>query len=102
MVYWNIWLGNRITKLRVRNKDTITQIANCSNSLVDICKTAVAVIAKQGVRSAIVVHGADIGRIAVEACDLMVLIAEVHVVGCCCAAGMQCRTALVVDDASVG
>jgi type IV pilus assembly protein PilN len=27
VVYWNIWLGNRITKLRVRNKDTITQIA---------------------------------------------------------------------------
>jgi len=27
VVYWNIWLGNRITKLKVRNKDTITQIA---------------------------------------------------------------------------
>ena len=27
VVYWNIWLGNRITKLKVRNQDTITQIA---------------------------------------------------------------------------
>ncbi len=27
VVYWNVWLGNRITKLKVRNQDTITQIA---------------------------------------------------------------------------
>ena len=27
VVYWNIWLGNRITKLKARNQDTIVQIA---------------------------------------------------------------------------
>ncbi len=27
VVYWNIWLGNRITKLKARNQDTIAQIA---------------------------------------------------------------------------
>jgi len=27
VVYWNIWLGNRISKLKARNQDTITQIA---------------------------------------------------------------------------
>jgi len=27
VVYWNIWLGNRLTKLKARNQDTIVQIA---------------------------------------------------------------------------
>ena len=27
VVYWNIWLGNRITKLKALNQDTIVQIA---------------------------------------------------------------------------
>ena len=27
VVYWNIWLGNRLTKLKARNQDTIAQIA---------------------------------------------------------------------------
>jgi len=27
VVYWNIWLGNRITKLQARNQDTVAQIA---------------------------------------------------------------------------
>ncbi len=27
VVYWNIWLGNKITKLKARNQDTVTQIA---------------------------------------------------------------------------
>jgi type IV pilus assembly protein PilN len=27
VVYWNIWLGNRISKLTARNQDTTTQIA---------------------------------------------------------------------------
>ena len=27
VVYWNIWLGNKISKLKARNQDTITQIA---------------------------------------------------------------------------
>lgn len=27
VVYWNIWLGNRITKLKDRNQDAVTQIA---------------------------------------------------------------------------
>ena len=27
VVYWNIWLGNRITKSKARNQDTIVQIA---------------------------------------------------------------------------
>ena len=27
VVYWNIWLGNKIIKLKARNQDTVTQIA---------------------------------------------------------------------------
>ena len=27
VVYWNIWLGNKINRLKARNQDTVTQIA---------------------------------------------------------------------------
>lgn len=42
VVYWNIWLGNRINKLTARNKDTVAQIAKyekINNEIAKIKKT---------------------------------------------------------------
>jgi len=38
VVYWDIWLGNRITKIKARNQDTITQIAKYEKINKEIAK----------------------------------------------------------------
>lgn len=38
VVYWNIWLGNKITKLKARNKDTTAQITKYDKINKEIAK----------------------------------------------------------------